>query len=549
MAALAVAIDAYFSAQEGYLSRPPDYDGVSYLTYARTPYLLLHSLHLRPALHDLIGNISPLWLWVLTTQQLILGDGTWQAFSARFWAVALLLILVYWIVNRRATRSLAVAAVGLTALLPLVSAGVRASSLEFLSGQANYVDHWYQDDLRPDFLAIVLILWSVAALAEHITMPRRSAYLVSAAFAAAAVLAKSSTAPVALAAWAATLAVSWIWNRRRQDATRMTLVAPIFLVGLLLPWAVFGGGVLTVVTYLKLIVAQQDTYTSSGGLLGGFTYFLVRIPNELGPIEAWVVIAGALLMTIALLQRRLGREEMIYAALVPLFYIVFSLPPAKNPFVGESISLSIWIFLWAGVARIATARWPGPVRRASPYVLAAVSAYTLLVLALGAFAIVNWPANEQKSNAQLSAVTADIANELGRHVSAAQCFAYVPGPGWPASLIYRMMDANGNAPASTAIDVVPTQTTVSDYVAAASRCTAVMAYREDIADVAQVFFAPPIRQPYLRAVAQWVRSPDSGYALDRTWQFSDLAPSGPHTLGRYQGVSLTVDLYLRGPVT
>lgn len=329
----------------------------------------------------------------------------------------------------------------------------------------------------------------------------------------------------------------------------MTLVAPIFLVGLLLPWAVFGGGVLTVVTYLKLIVAQQDTYTSSGGLLGGFTYFLVRIPNELGPIEAWVAIAGALLMTIALLQRRLGREEMIYAALVPLFYIVFSLPPAKNPFVGESISLSIWIFTWAGIARIATARWPGPVRRASPYVLAAVSAYTLLVLALGAFAIVNWPANEQKSNAQLSAVTADIANELGRHVSAAQCFAYVPGPGWPASLIYRMMDANGNAPASTAIDVVPTQTTVSDYVAAASRCTAVMAYREDIADVAQVFFAPPIRQPYLRAVAQWVRSPDSGYALDRTWQFSDLAPSGPHTLGRYQGVSLTVDLYLRGPVT
>ena len=25
----------------------------------------------------------------------------------------------------------------------------------------------------------------------------------------------------------------------------------------------------------------------------------------------------------------------------------------------------------------------------------------------------------------------------------------------------------------------------------------------------------------------------------------DLAPSGPHTLGRYQGVSLTVDLYVR----
>ena len=96
-----------------------------------------------------------------------------------------------------------------------------------------------------------------------------------------------------------------------------------------------------------------------------------------------------------------------------------------------------------------------------------------------------------------------------------------------------------------AVDVDPTKTTVSEYVLAATTCKAVIAYREDIAQVAQVFFAPPVRQPYLRAVAEWVRSPISGYTLDRTWQFSGLAPSGPHTLGRYQGVSLTVDLYVR----
>ena len=72
-----------------------------------------------------------------------------------------------------------------------------------------------------------------------------------------------------------------------------------------------------------------------------------------------------------------------------------------------------------------------------------------------------------------------------------------------------------------------------------------MVYREDLAEVARVFFAPPVRRPYLQAVADWVRSPGSGYVLDRTWRFTDLAPSGPHTLGNYQGVSLTVDLYLR----
>jgi len=46
-------------------------------------------------------------------------------------------------------------------------------------------------------------------------------------------------------------------------------------------------------------------------------------------------------------------------------------------------------------------------------------------------------------------------------------------------------------------------------------------------------------------LAQWVRSPLSGYTLDRSWRFTDLAPSGQHQLGRYEGVSLTVDLYIR----
>jgi hypothetical protein len=486
---------------------------------------------------------------VLTAQQLILGDGTWQAFAARFWAVALLLILVYWIVSKRATPSLGIVAVGVTALLPLVSAGVRAASLEFISGQTNYVEHWYLDDLRPDFLTFVLILWSVAALAEHSETPRRSAYLVSAVFAAAAVLAKSSTAPVALVAWAAALAFTWFWNRRSRDATGMTLLAALVLVVLLIPWAVFAGGIRTVVTYLNLVTALRSTYTSSGGLIGGWTYFPVRIPGQLGLIEAWPIIVGALLLVIALLRRRLGPAEMMYAGLAPLFYIVFSLPPSKNPQLGTWISVSIWIFFVAGVSRLAATRWPAPIKRAAPVALSAVAVYVLVVYALGIFSLANWPANEQRSNAQMLTATTDIAGELGRHVSAGQCFAYVPGPGWPDSIILKLMDANGNAPLTTPIDIDPTRTSVADYVAYARYCPAILAYREDIADVSRTFFAPPTRQPYLRAVAEWVRSPNSGYTLDRSWSLDDLAPIGPHELGRYQGVSLTVDLYLRQGAT
>ena len=63
--------------------------------------------------------------------------------------------------------------------------------------------------------------------------------------------------------------------------------------------------------------------------------------------------------------------------------------------------------------------------------------------------------------------------------------------------------------------------------------------------MAKAFYAPPARQPYLRALADWVHSPDSGFVLDKSWTLSDLPPITPHTLGSYQGQSLTVELYAR----
>lgn len=107
-----------------------------------------------------------------------------------------------------------------------------------------------------------------------------------------------------------------------------------------------------------------------------------------------------------------------------------------------------------------------------------------------------------------------------------------------------MTDSSGNAPYNTPVDIDPSML-VSDYVALASQCPAVIVYREDVSQVSQMFVAYPVRQPYLRAVADWVRSPGSGYILDRSWHFTDLASNGPHALGQYAGISLTVDLYVR----
>lgn len=545
LAIVVVAADAYFSAQEGYLSRSPDYDGVGYMVPARSALLLLIAFHPRAGLANLLSS-APGWNAALAFHYLILGAGVWQSFTVRFWAVALLLIAVYWIVRRRAPVGLAVVATVMTALLPMVSAGVRSSSWEFFTGQANYYENFGLDDLRPDILAIALIVWSIAILAEHADSPSRSTFVASAFFVAAAVLVKPSTSPLLLLIWAAALGATWFWNRRRGGMLRMTSLAVGLAVLLLLPWATLGKGVLTVTHYLYAgAVTYRAAYGTQDALPDRLTYFLVRIPTDLGQVEIWAVVAAALILAIAIVRRRLGRPELMYALLAPVFFLAYSLPASRNSHLPEWISMPLWIFAWAGVARLAGTRWSVRLQSSTRGALTAVAAYALIVYALGAFALANWPANEQRSNAQLAAVTTSIAHELGGRISATDCFAFAPGPGWPAAIQFLLMDGGGKWPASTATDI-DTSTPVSDYVESAKQCAAVIAYRDDITRVAQAFYAPIAYQPYLQAVADWVRTPRSGYTLDRTWSFSDLAPYGTHTLGQYQGVSLTVDLFLRG---
>jgi hypothetical protein len=436
-------------------------------------------------------------------------------------------------------------AVVLTALLPVVSAGVRSSSWELFSGLANYNDNWGLDDLRPDFFAVVLVLWAVALLAEHNEELRRSNYLLSAVFAAAAVLMKPSTGPVTLVAWGAALVVTWFWNRRAAGTTLNTLLAAGILVVLLIPWAVVGHGISTIATYFyEAAVTYRGAYAMTLSPVDTVMYHLARLPAQLGRLEAWPVILGSLLLAVGLLRRRLGRAEWMYAGLVVLFYAAFTATSNKNPHVGEWFSLALWIFFLAGASRFAAARWPVVTARVSPRLLAVVSVYALIVYAVGAFALFNWPSNERNANAQMLAVTNELAAELGHQLSPGQCFTYAPGPGWPASLEILMTDPHGASPLSTPIDVDPALST-SQYVRASTTCRAAVVYREDITEVAKAFFCPPVRQPYLQALAEWVRGPLSGYRLFRSWRFNDLPPVDPHALGRYEGVSLTVDLYLR----
>jgi hypothetical protein len=316
---------------------------------------------------------------------------------------------------------------------------------------------------------------------------------------------------------------------------------------LLSPWATVGGGVKNALSRLYAAAFLYGTaYSAGGDLEFRVLYYLERLPSQIGQIEIVIVVAASLFLAYLMVRGRLDRAEVMYAATAAVFYVAFSIPSTKDPNIGEYLSLSVWIFFASGVSRFLATKWPQHVLRASRPMLGAVAVYTLLVYGLGAVGLANWPANERGAYLQLRTVTADLAGELGRNLSPSDCLAYAPGPGWPASLEYLMMDSTGRSPRNAAIDIDPATTTLSDYIATARTCKAIIAYREDISQVAQVFFAPAVRQPYLQALSQWVRGPDSGYVLDRTWVFTDLPPRDAHPLGSYRGISLTVDLYLRG---
>ena len=68
-------------------------------------------------------------------------------------------------------------------------------------------------------------------------------------------------------------------------------------------------------------------------------------------------------------------------------------------------------------------------------------------------------------------------------------------------------------------------------------CKAVMAYEEDVGKVVRFTWVPAPAQPYFRAIAEWVKQPDSGYTSARTYYFM--------TEDGY----LTLHLYLRSDST
>jgi hypothetical protein len=161
-------------------------------------YTVVRSLDEPSALRTLAFSWSllhaPLWVALMSTTFFVFGEGEWQSHVVRIWPVFLLLLLMFWFVRRRWHSGIAWFAVSVTALLPATVPALAACARRSVETSS-------LGDLRPDFLASVLLAWAVVLVLDNIDSPRRIYSACSGGAMGLACLTKPSALPAFMIAW------------------------------------------------------------------------------------------------------------------------------------------------------------------------------------------------------------------------------------------------------------------------------------------------------------------------------------------------------------
>lgn len=545
LALLVTAVDIHFSRQLGLLAYPPYYDGIYYMLEAKSTFygLSVLGLDLPSLTHRLAENRFPFYQALMMLSFLLLGEGEWQAYTVRFWPTFLLLLLMLWLIRRRAGTCLALVAALFTALLPTISVGLRSSGWEYLTGRVIFGWEWYLADLRPDLLFAVLLLWSVVPLIEHVKNPNRRTWLVSGGCAGLAVLTKASASPVLLLAWGLAIAYVLISNRQYLLVVLLkSLWGFASLAVLLTPWALAGGARYTVDFLYQLLTVHRSTYSNpQATFVSEAIYYWNLFSFHMGHVEGWVLLGAGLLLSLATLWKKWGgRDNRLFAFLgiSAALYTLASATPTKNYFIGLPYFLLLWLFSWAAVVPFLK-RLAQRSRVMIGVLVLVFSLYAATVVGGGFYALQQWPAEERLGGPENRKATQQLAADLGAVLTTDDCFMWIPAYGYPATLQYYMMDAKGQYARGAGFQPVTAPPPDEFIRETAIHCNAILVYAEDIEKVSRFRFSliSAAERPYLRAIADWVRRPDSSYSLLRTYRLLDwVSPVGP---------GLTVELYVK----
>jgi hypothetical protein len=535
----------------GLLSYPPYYDGISYVIDAKS--VLYHfwqsGIDLRFVARN-AGNFvrAPFWEALIMVCFLLLGEGEWQAYAVRFWAIFLLLLLIFYVIGRRGNRQVTWVAVGFTMLLPTVSVSLRATLMNspidlwnspMGSGLTpNPGLQWYLADLRPDLLFAVLLLWAVVPLIEAVHRLDRGKLIISGTAAGLAVLVKASMSPELLLAFFLTMVYVLAANRHQLRSTVFTCVWSLLPLALLVtPWALVGGARVSFQYIWANALGPQRVLWSNPNatVLSDLRYYWNYFPVHMGNFEGWAILAVGLALSFYSFLRKSKDGRMVaYLAVSGALWLLVSATTAENYFLGLPFYLMLWLFGWAVLASFLMAvHHKGSIRWLMVLILCMYVGFQVVG---GVYAYQNWPTVATLAGQENRQVTQRIAADLRAVLTNNDTFMWAPAYGFPATLQYYMMDKTGGYPRSISIEM---QKSPDQFVhESVSNCKAVLAYEEDIDKVARFAWIPDVQKPYFRAIAEWVKQPDSGYTRAGTYHF--ITEDGYLTLHLYLKSNSTV---------
>ncbi len=538
IAALLTAIDLPFSSRMGLLSVPPAQDGLTYMIFGKSFFYRLHGfdwswfkgdLAQSPLAEIIAGgyNAIPLWYWLMLVSFLLFGEGEWQCYTIRFWPIFLLLLLVWWIVRRRGNAGIAAASVLLTALLPVVSVGLRYSSRDLLTGDYTRLG-WSLTDLRPDLLFAVLLLWTIAPLIEQATALSRSVFLLSGTFAALTLLAKGSTFPILLLALGLAMGYVFLVNRKRPVATAKTALWGLLpFTVIIAPYAITGGfqRIWNYILYTA-VGANRSLYVNPNqSILSDIGYYWLNLPFHLGLEGVLLLILGlGLCLMGAIGSKSVDGRSLVYLLLGLMLLSLLSLTPGKNYFVGIVAYLPLWIFAWTVLAPVGSnllsqQHW----KRNTAY---ALIGYGLMILLTGLFAFQAWPRQFQAAGITSRATMQQIGQDLRPFLpEPTDCFVQADYYLFSFSALYYLLDANitWRNHLVGSVDLPSVEAFVREKV---PQCKAVLVFEQDVSEIHRLLglrllrFYPEATEDFFRVTKRYVQEAESGFKLFQTYSFA-----------------------------
>lgn len=538
IAVLLTAIDLPFSSRMGLLSVPPAQDGLTYMIFGKSFFYRLHGFDwswfrgdlAQSPLGGIIAggyNAIPLWYWLMLVSFLLLGEGEWQCYTIRFWPIFLLLLLVWWLVRRRSTVGIAAMSVFLTALLPIVSVGLRYSGKDWLTGDYTRLG-WSLTDLRPDMLFAVLLLWTIAPLVEQAAALNRSALLLAGTFAALTLLTKGSTFPILVLALGLALGYVLLVNRKRPIATAKTVLWGLLPFTVIIAPYTLAGGFQLIWNYIfsTAVGADRTLYVNPDhSLLTDIDYYWLNLPFHLGLEGVLLLILGLSLFVLrAIVSKSVDGRSLVYLLLGLTLISLLSLTPGKNYFVGIVAYLPLWVFAWTVLAPVASNLLVRQHQhRSTTYALVA---YGLIILLTGLFAFQNWPSQFRAAGATSRATMQQVGQDLRPLLPEPNdCFVQADYYLFSFSALYYLLGPNitWRGAVVGAVDLPSVEAFVREQV---PQCKAVLVFEQDVGEIHKLLglrllkFYPEATEDFFRVTKRYVQAPGSGFKLFKTYPFA-----------------------------